>query len=72
LAISQQLNREFPELKFKSLSLHIMEGYDNYTGRTVRKARREYDYARRIVIKKKRDDNCVGRSGRDDLGDREV
>jgi hypothetical protein len=72
LAISQQLNREFPELKFKSLSLHIMERYDNYVGRTVRKTRREYDYAGRIVIKKKRDDNCVGRSGKDDLGGREV
>ena len=48
-----------------------MEGYDNYAGRTVRKARREYDYAGRIVIKKKRD-NCVGRTGRDDLGGREV
>ena len=68
MAISQQPNREFPELKFKSLPLDIIEGYDNYAARTVRKAKTEYDYAGRIVIKNRRDDNYVGRSGRDATG----
>jgi len=31
-----------------------------------RKVRREYNYAERIVIRKRREDNCVGRSGTDD------
>jgi hypothetical protein len=72
LVISQQLKRELSELKFKRLSLDVTEGYDNYAGKTVRKARRKYDYTERIVIKKRRGDSYVGRSGRDDTGGRAV
>jgi hypothetical protein len=59
-------------LKFKSLSLDITEGYDNYGCRNVRKAKRENDYAGGIVIKKRIEDNYVGRSWRDDPGGRSV